>query len=114
MKGLVFLSIVVVPGLLAHLCLFGFHRAPVNAVRLSRRQWVRVGLIVAPLVVAIVLGIVATRQPTFAHGSEWPLDVAACSLFSLVGVVFGMAPSFGEEGPDAGNAARAGKGHDTA
>ncbi len=114
MRGLVLLGSVVIPGLLTHLSLFGWHRAPVNTVHLSGRQWATVGLIAAPLLTAIVLVVAASRKPTFAQDSDWPGVVAMCGFVGLASVAYGMAPSYRDDDPDEGDGSRGGTNDDTA
>ena len=114
MKGLLLLASVVVPGLLTHLSLFGWRRAPVNTVHLNGRQWATVGLIAAPLVTAIALVVAASRKPTFAQNSDWAGVVALCGFVGLASVACGMAPSHQEDEPGKEHGGPGGSNDDTA
>jgi hypothetical protein len=114
MRGLVLLASVIIPGCLTHLSLFGWHRAPVNTVHLSPRQWAIVGLIAAPLLTAIVLVVAGSRRPSVAQDSDWPGVVVLCGFVGLASVACGMAPSLPGDDPDEAGAPPSGTDDDTA
>ena len=97
MKGLALLGSLIVPAVLTHVSLYGWRRAPVNTVRLNRRQWATVALITAPFLAAIIVALAVCRQSTFNSNSEWPAVLGVCGLVGLLSVVCGMAPSYREE-----------------
>lgn len=113
MNALALLASLIFPAVLTHVSLYGWRRAPVNTVRLSRRQWATVALITAPCLAAPIVALAVCRQPTFNPDSEWPV-LGVCGLFALVSIVYGMAPSHHEEEEDEAEQSHGGTGEDTA
>jgi len=103
MRALTFVAPVVVLGGLVHLLLYGPRRAPVNSVRLSRRQWMIVAAVATP-VLAVFAGLWASarlREIVTAHfGDDTVRLLILWSVSGLLGIVVGIAPARVEEPVD--------------
>jgi len=97
---LIFLAPLVVLGAVVHLLLYGPRRAPVNSVRLSRRQWMIVAAVASP-VIALFTGLWASarlRAIVAAHfGDDAVQLLILWSVSGLLGIVVGVAPARVEE-----------------
>lgn len=100
MRALVLLGACILPGLLTHRALYGWHRAPRDVVHLDRRQWKRVAMIAAVPVGIIIALVTPLRRLALTTESEWGGVFLISSFIALCSITYGMAPSFHDEDPD--------------
>jgi len=93
--GPVALAAVAIWGVGTHLALYGWRPAPVQSVRLSKRQWLIYLAIILPLIL-VIISLLLFRQPLLARfGLENVQSLLVGSILAIVASIWGLSPSIG-------------------
>lgn len=97
-QPVVIVSAILIGGMCMHVALYGVRSAPRNRVTLSRTQWVRAALLLIVPVGGCLSMLIWQEQLHEVHDPEH-LETAFVSLVLILpAMIFGMAPSYSEDG----------------
>lgn len=91
--GPVALTAIFVWGIATHVALYGWQSAPVNSVRLSKRQWFTYFGIILPLVLIIAALFFFRQVMLDRFGSQNVQSVLVGAILGLVASIWGLSPS---------------------
>ena len=86
------ISCLVLPALLVHTGLYGWHRAPLHRIILTPRQWTFVGSVAALPFFAALFFVLLKPSLVIAGEDRKALALLGCAI-ALVSIVYGLMPS---------------------